>query len=237
MDRKAGDFVIQICPDVRLGALANRGFLRRAVKFLSQQGIDQFLDLGSGIPTSGNVHEIAETYNPAARVVYVDNDPIAVIHSQSILKDNPNVSVIQADINDLEGILKHPTFTGLIDLKRPAAVLMLSILHFVKNNEKLAAIMSGLRNALVPGSYLAISHFTDEGAPAETIQQLNRLTAGAGSPSVSRSRAEITRLFDGFELVEPGVVYIPLWRQDSPEDVLVSAPEHSMNFAGVDHKT
>jgi hypothetical protein len=236
VDRKVGEFVIQACPDVRLGALANRAFLRRAVKFISGQGVDQFLDLGSGIPTSGNVHEVAEKLNPAARVVYVDLDPIAVTHSQSILKDDPNAAIIQEDVQSLEKILDHPTFTGLIDLKRPLGVLMLSILHFIKNEEKLAGMLEVLRQRLVPGSYMAISHYTDEGAPPETIAQLNRLVAGAGSLTVARTQAEITGFFDGYELIEPGVVYIPLWRPESPEDVLVNLPEHSMNFAGVGRK-
>src|SRR5512137_2019304 len=131
VDRKVGDMVIKVCPDIRLGALANRAFLRRAVKFLCQQGVDQFLDLGSGIPTSGNVHEVAQKINPAARIVYVDHDPVAVIHSQAILKDNPNASTIQEDIRNMEKILEHPNFTALIDLHRPVGVLMLSVLHFI----------------------------------------------------------------------------------------------------------
>ena len=237
VDRKVGDLIIKACPDVRLAAFANRAFLRRAVKFLCQQGIDQFLDIGSGIPTSGNVHEVAQKINASAHVIYVDIDPIAVIHSQAILKDNPNASIIQEDIHNIEKILEHPSFTALIDLHRPLGVLMVSILHFVKDDGHLQRILHVLMDRLASGSYIAINHYSEEGAPIETIAQLTRLATGASSPSVSRTYAEISRLFDGFELVEPGVVRAPLWRPDSPEDFLFDRPERSMAFAGVGRKS
>src|SRR5512137_2643053 len=145
VDRKVGDMVIKACPDIRLAALANRAFLRRAVKFLCQQGIDQFLDIGSGIPTSGNVHEVAQKINPAAHIVYVDIDPIAVIHSQAILKDNPNAAIIQEDIHNVEKILDHPTFTKLSDLRRPFGVLLVSVLHFVIDEGQLQRILTALK--------------------------------------------------------------------------------------------
>jgi S-adenosyl methyltransferase len=233
VDRKVGDLVINICPDIRLGALANRAFLRRAVKFLCQQGIDQFLDIGSGIPTAGNVHEVAQKVNPAARVVYVDIDPIAVIHSQALLKNNPNAATIQEDIHNIDKILAHPSFTALIDLHRPLGVLLLSILHYVKDDTRLQRILKGLHGSLAAGSYIAISHYTVEGASAETIAQINRLAAGAGSPTVSRTQAEISRLLAGFELVEPGVVYIPRWHPECAEDLFFDQPERSMAFAGM----
>jgi hypothetical protein len=236
VDRKVGDLIIQACPDIRLGALSNRAFLRRAVKFLCQQGLDQFLDIGSGIPTSGNVHEVAQAINPAARVFYVDIDPVAVIHSQAILKDNPNAVCLQEDIHNIERILEHPAFTALIDLNRPVGVLMVAVLHFVKDDESLQRILRVLRDRLAPGSYIVISHYSVEGAPEQTIAQINRLAAGAGSPSVSRTCAETTRLFDGFELESPGVVRVPLWRPESPEDILVDQPTHSMAFAGMGRK-
>jgi SAM-dependent methyltransferase len=236
VDRKVGDLVIKACPDIRLGALANRAFLRRAVKFLCQQGVDQFLDLGSGIPTSGNVHEVAQKINPAAHVFYVDNDPVAVIHSQAMLKDNPNATVLQEDIIHIGKILEHPSFTALIDLHRPLGVLMLSVLHFINDEGHLQKILQVLKDRLAPGSYLVISHFSVEGAPIETIAQLNRLAAGGSSNSVSRTLAETSRLFDGFDLVEPGVVRIPSWRPESPEDLLVEEPERALAFAGMGRK-
>ena len=236
VDRKVGDMVIKACPDIRLGALANRAFLRRAVKFLCQQGIDQFLDIGSGIPTSGNVHEVAQRINPAAHIVYVDIDPIAVLHSQAILKDNPYASTIQEDIHNIERILEHPSFSALINLHRPLGVLMLSVLHFVKDEQHLQRILHVLKSSLASASYVVISHYSLEGAPSETIAQLERISAGTGSTSVSRSLAEITRLFDGFELVEPGVVRLPLWRPESSEDLLVDQPERALAIAGVGRK-
>ncbi|MGA2489011.1 MAG: SAM-dependent methyltransferase [Anaerolineales bacterium] len=236
VDRKVGDLVIKACPDIRLGALANRAFLRRAVKFLCQEGIDQFLDIGSGIPTSGNVHDVAQRINPSACVVYVDIDPIAVLHSQAILKDDPNASTIQEDVHNIEKILEHPSFTALIDLHKPLGVLMLSVLHFVKDEEHLQRILRVLKDSLASGSYLVISHYSLEGAPRETKAQLDRLSTGAGSLSVSRTLEETSRLFDGFELVEPGVVRLPLWRPESPEDLLVDQPERALATAGVGRK-
>jgi hypothetical protein len=236
VDRKVGDMVIKMCPDIRLGALANRAFLRRAVKFLCQQGIDQFLDLGSGIPTAGNVHEVAQNINPAAHVIYVDHDPVAVIHSQAILKDNPNASVMQEDIRNMEKILEHPDFTALIDLHRPVGVLMLSVLHFVNNEAQLQRILHVLKDRLASGSYMVISHYSLEEAPAETIAQLSRMASSGIYNAASRTAAETVRLFDGFGLVEPGVVRAPLWRPESPEDILVAEPERALAYAGMGRK-
>jgi hypothetical protein len=236
VDRKMGDRVIEIFPDIRLGALANRAFLRRAVLFLCQQGIDQFLDMGSGIPTSGNVHEVAQKINPSAHVVYVDIDPIAVIHSQAILKDNPNASIIQEDIHNIEKILEHPNFTALIDLHRPLGVLLLSVLHFVTDDGQLQRILGVLKNGLAPGSYMAISHYCVEGAPSETIAQFGRLSGSINTHAVSRTIAETSQMFEGFELLEPGVVRVPLWRPESPEDILIVQPERALALAGVGRK-
>jgi hypothetical protein len=235
-DRKLGDQVISIFPDIRLGALANRAFLRRAVKFLCQQGIDQFLDMGSGIPTSGNVHEVAQKINPAAHVVYVDIDPVAVIHSQSILKGNPNASIIQEDIHNIEKILEHPTFTALIDLHRPLGVLMLSVLHFVIDEGQLVSLLGILKDRLASGSFMAISHYCLEGAPSETIAQLRRLYGSTTSSAVSRTIAEMSHMFDGFELLDPGVVRVQLWRPENPEDVLIVQPERTLAISGVGRK-
>jgi hypothetical protein len=235
VDRKVGDMVIKACPDIRLGALANRAFLRRAVKFLCQQGVDQFLDLGSGIPTSSNVHEVAQNINPAAHVIYVDHDPVAVIHSQAILKDNPNASIIQEDIRNMEKILEHPDLTALIDLHRPVGVLMLSVLHFVNDEAQLQSILQVLKDRLVSGSFIVISHYSLEEAPAEIIAQLSRMSSGSHN-SISRTSAEVVLIFDGFELVEPGVVRAPLWHPESPEDLLVAQPERALAFVGVGRK-
>jgi hypothetical protein len=236
VDRKLGDQVIQIFPDIRLGALANRAFLRRVVKFLSQQGIDQFLDIGSGIPTSGNVHEVAQKINPATHVVYVDIDPVAVIHSRAILNDNPNADIIQEDIHNIEKILEHPTFKRLIDLRKPLGMLLLSILHFVIDEKELQRILGVIKANLAPGSYMAVSHYCTENAPAETIAQLSRLNSNTSTPAVGRTIAETTRLFEGFELLEPGVVTVQLWRPENPEDVHIVQPERTLAIGGVGRK-
>jgi len=233
IDRKIGDMLIEACPDVRLGALVNRAFLRRAVKFLCQQGVEQFLDIGSGIPTSGNVHEVAQRINPSARVVYVDIDPIAVIHSQAILKDNPNATAIQEDIQDITQILENPSFTKLIDLARPLGVFMVAVLHFVKDDGQLLKILRTLNASLVAGSFLVISHYTDEDVPIETLEQIRKVTAGVGSAAVSRGFAKVASLFAGYELIEPGVVRVPLWRPEGPEDVLLEQPERAMGYCGI----
>jgi hypothetical protein len=198
--------------------------------------VDQFLDLGSGIPTAGNVHEVAQKINPAAHVVYVDIDPVAVIHSQAILKDNPIASILQEDIRNMEKILEHPDFTTQIDLHRPVGVLMLSVLHFVNDKAQLQRILQVLKDRLVSGSFIVISHYSLEGAPAETIAQLSRMASGGSHNSVSRTSAETVLMFDGFELVEPGVVRPPLWRPESPEDILVAEPERALAYAGMGRK-
>jgi hypothetical protein len=236
VDRKLGDQIINACPDIRLGALANRAFLRRAVKFLCQQGVDQFLDIGSGIPTSGNVHEVAQKINPAAHVVYVDIDPIAVIHSQAILKDNPNASIIQEDIHNIAGILTHPTFTALIDLHRPVGVMLLSVLHFVVDEGQLQSILGILRENLPSGSFVAISHYSVEGVSSDTIARISRFSGSTKTPAVSRTLAETSRLFDGFELLEPGVVRVQFWHPESPDDILIIQPESTMAVAGIGRK-
>jgi hypothetical protein len=230
------DKVIGIDPDVRPGAHANRAFLRRVVRFLIDQGIDQFLDLGSGIPTVGNVHEIAQQANPAARVAYVDFDPVTVAHSQAILKHNPSATIIQSNVCQPERILGHAEVKRLIDFSRPAAILMLAILHYVSDNDQAQSILRTLRGALASGSYVALSHFTCDGAPPGVIERMAALATTSSNPARARTRAEVARLFEGVELVEPGLVYTPLWRPEEPDDVLLDQPERSLAFAGVGRK-
>ena len=166
----------------------------------------------------------------------MDIDPIAVIYSEAILKDNPNAAVIQEDIHNIEAILKHPSFTQLIDLHRPLGVFMVSVLHFVKDDGQLLEILRLMNTSMVPGSYLVVSHYSKDGAPSETVAQIIKLSAGAGSPSVSRNFAEVSRLFDGYELVEPGIVRIPLWHPEGPDDILLEQPERAMGFCGIGRK-
>lgn len=171
VDREAAERIFEACPDARLFALTNRAFLRRAVRFLTEQGIDQFLDVGSGIPTVGNVHEVAQKANPNARVVYVDIDPVAVSYSQELLEGNANASAIRADARHPKLILAHPEVRRLLDLSRPLGVLLVAVLHFIPDDGEAYATVKTLRGEVAPGSYIAISHATHESMPLEAVKK------------------------------------------------------------------
>jgi len=221
VDRKLADWVQETMPEVAQGARDNRAFLRRLVSFLVREaGVDQFLDLGSGIPTAGNVHEIAQRLHPGARVVYVDVDPVAVSASRRLLADNPDATAIRANLTDVDAVLADPEVAALLDFTRPIAVLLVSVLHFVPESANPAAAIARLREAVAPGSYLAISHFTDEGreGDAQRIVAMSRQTPTTTTP---RSRAQIGALFDRFTLLAPGVVDVSQWR---PEEVGRDSP-------------
>ena len=232
-DRAAADAAIAIYPDFPLVLHANRAFLRRSVAFLVAQGIEQFLDLGSGIPTVGNVHEVAQQVNPAAHVVYVDVDPIAVTQSTTLLRDNPATAVIQADVRQPASLLAHPELQRVLDLDRPLAVLLVAFLHFLPDDVEAERVVEAVRAALSPGSYLVLSHATADGAPGAVLEQLDALYARTAGGVHRRTHAQIAAFFTGLEMVEPGLVYTPLWRPEDPDDVLLDQPERSIAFAGV----
>jgi hypothetical protein len=236
VDREAAEQVNATSPDMPLVVRANRAFLYRVVRFLASEGIAQFLDLGSGIPTVGNVHEVARAANPAARVVYVDIDPVAVSHSRAILGDNPQAIILQADVRRPEQFLHHPDLSRLLDVRQPVGVLVVAVLHFVGDDEEAYRAVRVLRDAVAPGSYLAITHASTEGFPPEAREQHNRISRSTPTPIKFRSRADIARFFDGFELVEPGLVLTPLWRPHGPDDLFVDQPERSSAYAGVGRK-
>ena len=236
IDRRVAAQLAEIMPDFPLYVQANRAFLRRAVRFLANQGIDQFLDFGSGIPTVGNVHEIAQGINPSTRVVYVDYDPVAVRHSRTILEDNPNAIAVRADIRKTEVILDHPEVRNLLDSSKPTAALLISVLLFIVDNKEAYRLVRVLRDALTPGSYIAISHATAEGVSPEQAAQGEKLYAASGNPVKLRSHVEIKRFFEGFELVEPGLVLVPLWRPEGPDELFFDQPELSQNQGGVAYK-
>ncbi|WP_043258208.1 SAM-dependent methyltransferase [Streptomyces prunicolor] len=235
IDREALAAFTAIDPQVRTLARANRDFLGRAVRFLVASGIRQFIDLGSGIPTQGNVHEVAQAASPGARVVYVDNDPVAVAHSTSLLADNPDADVVDGDIRRPADVLSSPQVRKLIDFERPVAVLMITILHFVTPAENPAGIVAAFRDELPDGSWLAMSHATNEDRP-DTAAAVGKLySARATSPVTARSYDEILGLFDGFDLVAPGLTYVPLWRPD-PADEIPENPSEYWVYAGVGAK-
>jgi SAM-dependent methyltransferase len=233
-DREVAERALAVMPEGPMLAQINRAFLRRAVLFCVDAGIRQFLDVGSGIPTLGNVHEVAQHAASDARVVYVDIDPVAVAHSRAILAGNDLATVIREDLRRPERILDHPDLRGLLDLNRPVALLAVAVLHFIHDSDDPAGILATLRGALAPGSVLVLSHATDENRP-EDAAKIVQLYRGTANPLRMRSREEVAELFAGWDLVEPGLVWAPLWRPESAEDV-GEHPERAGIHAGVGYK-
>ena len=231
VDREMARRAVADWPDLPRIMQANRAFLRRAVRYLADQGIDQFLDIGSGIPTVGNVHEVAQAARSDARVVYVDIDPVAVAHSRSLLADNPQTGVVRADMIDVDAVLGDPVTRSLLDFSRPVAVLVIALLHFVQDDREPGRALARYREAMAPGSFLALSHASPDGAPgkADEHQALYRRTP---TPMRMRSRAEVEALLTGFTLVEPGIVFLPQWRPEDPPDA-EDNPERISGYAAV----
>ena len=234
VDRKIGDMMLEITPDLRLHSLLNRAFLHRVVAFMVEEGIDQFLDLGSGIPTVGNVNEAARGQNPEARVVYVDSDAVAVAHGRAMLAGDDHATIICADICEPEAVLAHPEVDALLDFDRPLGLLLVATLPLIVDDEDANRVVCTFGERLVPGSLMAISHSAAE-ATIPGLEKLEELF-GQASAAVSRYRDQILRYFEGFELVEPGLVPTPQWRPESPDDLLVSEPERVYFVAGVGRK-
>ncbi|WP_249228008.1 SAM-dependent methyltransferase [Kutzneria sp. CA-103260] len=234
VDRALGRQIEQAAPGVPQFAFLNRSYLRRAVCYLLSRGVDQFLDLGSGIPTAGNVHEIAQNINPDAKVVYVDNEPVAVAHADLLLEDNPNAVAIEADLADTGYVLGHEKTRGLLDFSRPIGLLAVAVLHFLPPGVDPLAVLAEYRRVLSAGSYLALSHLTHE-VDSDQVNQITRLYAQSQNPIQPRGRGEIIALFTGFDLVEPGVVFTPVWHPESPEDV-GEHPDRSGALVGVGRK-
>lgn len=220
-DRELAERVIAVLPTITRSARANRAFLVRAVRFLAAEaGIRQFLDIGTGIPTSPNVHEVARGVAPAARVVYVDNDPIVLVHARALLTSHPEgkTDYIDADLRDPDKILEGAAAT--LDFGQPVALLLVAILQYVADAEDPWGIVRRLLAPLAPGSYLVLSHPTKDiqgEAVAAGAREMNRLLATSYTP---RTHAEISRFFDGLELLPPGVVQTTAWRPDPGDDDL-----------------
>lgn len=236
VDRQTAERALAIYPDVALVARANRGFLRRAVRFLLASGIYQFLDIGSGIPTAGNVHEIVHEHDPAAHVVYVDSDPVAVEYSRAVLEGVASASVIQADARRPNDILTHPDVQRLLNFREPVAVLLVALLHFIPDDTQAYSVVHTLRDALPSGSYVVVSHITFDGAAREPIAQVERLYSGTTNSAKARSRAQMGAFFERLELEEPGLVYAPLWHPESPRDLFLEQPARSVNLVAVGRK-
>ena len=212
VDQRAGDELAAAAPEVRIGVRANRAFLRRAVRHVVGSGVRQILDIGTGLPTSPNVHETAQELAPDVRVAYVDNDPIVNAHAGALLSDSGTSSVVLADLRDPRAVVDHPDVRRVIDFDEPVALLLVAVVHFLTDADKPGQIIATLRDALPAGSYLVLSHATGDFADRSAAQAVY----SKASASLSlRSRDEIEGFFDGFELVEPGLAQAPFWRPDT----------------------
>ncbi|MCE0535240.1 SAM-dependent methyltransferase [Kineosporia rhizophila] len=233
-DREMAEKAIAGWPDLPLIMKANRAFLRRGVTYLIEQGVRQFLDIGSGIPTVGNVHQVAQDLAPDAKVVYVDNDPVAVAHSRSLLEGNTNAAVLAGDFTKPGELLDEVNGLGLLDPTQPTAVLLCALLHFVPDEAKPAELIATYRDWSASGSYLLICHATDELHPSEQTEGMRDLYKKATSTMNYRGRGEVEAFFAGYELVEPGVTLLALWHPE--EEISAKDAERFPGWAGVGRK-
>jgi hypothetical protein len=230
-DRAVAERAVQLVPELPKIMKANRAFLQRAVRFALSRGIRQFLDLGSGIPTEGNVHEVARELHPDVRVAYVDREPTAVLHAREIIGADPGTITIQGDLQQPDDILSDPQLRQLIDFAEPVCILMLAVLHFLPDSPDLTAALRRYRDTAAPGSVLAVSHGTASAKPAE-LDRITDLYNRTGTPLVTRDREGLAALLDGWDLVEPGIVYGPQWRPE-PGDQWDGDPSSSITLAAV----
>jgi S-adenosyl methyltransferase len=217
-DREAAEAVLAIVPEVKIMSQENRAFLHRAVRFMADEGIRQFIDVSSGLPTQRNTHEVARAAYPDSRTVYVDKDPVVLSHARAILVDNSQTGVVDGNILEPAKILADPGLNELIDLNEPVGVIILTALHFIPHSDGPFKAVAWLREALPSGSLLAISHAVFDTRPdvVEPIEELYRSVLDRPGESAARTRDEVLPFFDGLELVEPGLVDMRAWRPDEP---------------------
>ncbi|HZG02215.1 MAG TPA: SAM-dependent methyltransferase [Streptomyces sp.] len=217
VDREAAERLIEIAPDVRASARANRDFLGRAVRtVVREHGIRQIIDIGTGIPTSPNTHELARSVAPDVRVAYVDNDPIVSAHADAKLTGAGNAEFVLADVREPEAVLEHPAVRELIDFDRPVALLLVAVLHFITDEEDPAGIVATLGGALPAGSCLVLTHGTPDFHDRRLVEEGTAVYKKATAQVTMRSHARILPFFDGYDLLDPGLVQLPLWRPDGP---------------------
>jgi S-adenosyl methyltransferase len=215
-DRELGEQTLAAYPNLVYSVRANRAFLARAVRFLAaEMGIRQFLDIGTGIPTASNTHEVAQGVAPQSRIVYVDNDPIVLSHARALLKSDPQgaCAYLDADLRDPGAILAAAADT--LDFSQPVAVMLIAVMHFIGDDDEAAAIIRTLMGACAPGSFLAISHVGSDIDPEQQGEMVRRLNRSVAEKATMRDHAGVTRLFTGLDLVEPGVVKVAEWRPDT----------------------
>lgn len=221
-DRDAADKTLALVPERRDISIANRGFHGRAARWMVDHGIGQFLDLGSGLPTVGNTHEVVRAVNPGARVIYVDIDPMVSVCAADMLADPAITRVVMADLREPDAVLGHPDVRAMIDFAVPAGLLMTGVLHFVADESDPWGLVARYMRALAPGSYLAVSHATYDNVPTRGVQAGHEEYARSREQFHFRSRAQITRLLDGLEIVaprkgaQPGLAYLGEWGAEDP---------------------
>ncbi|MFG3252745.1 SAM-dependent methyltransferase [Streptomyces sp. NPDC048172] len=214
VDRAAAQQVLDLAPEVGVSARGNRALLHRATRAVVRAGIRQIIDIGTGIPTSPNTHEVAREINPDVRVAYVDNDPIVARYADAKLTNTGNAGFVLADLRDPEGILDHPALREVIDFDEPVALMLMAVMHFVEDGEDPGRIVSTLTDALPEGSYLALTHITADFRSQGELGKSMKVYDNATAKLVLRPYDAIMPFFDGFELLEPGLVQMPLWRPD-----------------------
>ena len=233
IDRVVANRSMEIYPDIGLTTQVNRAFLRRAVTYMLDQGVSQFIDIGSGIPTAGHVHEIAQKANPASRVAYVDIDPVAIAHSKAIIGANETTIALQADARDPDFIFEYLNNKGVFNMEKHVGLLMISLLHFVPDLEETRTLIGRYTRYLAPGSFLAFTHGTVENTPAGAAEGIMKLASKSAQETIYRRQDEIVSIFKDLEFVEPGIVFTPLWRPESTEDLMLDEPGRSLAYAGV----
>jgi SAM-dependent methyltransferase len=234
-DRALGDAIAAALPTIRTQVRAQRAFLGRAVRYLTRDaGVRQFLDIGTGIPSAGNVHDVAQEIAPESRVVYVDNDPIVLAHARALMSGTPQGSVafIQADLREPEAILGDPAVAGTLDLAEPVGLVLIGVMHHLRDDDDPRRIVATLVDALAPGSYLVLSQTTPDFDP-DTMGALAAASEQGGIPNVPRSLADTEPFFAGLELVEPGLVPMATWHPDPGEGL---DPRSVYAYGGVARK-
>ncbi len=233
-DRHAARNLLEAVPDAAVAAWDNRVFLRRVVQFLARDaGVRQFIDIGTGLPTRGNVHSIAHRVSADSRVAYVDNDPVVITHARALLGKHANVTVIEADLRQPTKILAEPAVRSLIRLDEPVAILLVAVLHFISESERPREIVEHLTSAVAPGSYLVVSHVTGDYVSAASADTARELYEKANAPGVTRSRRQIAEFFRGLQMLPPGLVDVAHWRPEFPEP----GSSRTIFYGGVGFKT
>jgi hypothetical protein len=234
-DRHAAAKLLEAVPSAAVAARENRAFLGRAVRFLAEEaGICQFLDLGTGLPTAGSVHEIAQAEDPRqVRVVYADYDPVVVRHADALLGGSLTATVVRADLREPWDLLARPSVRSLINLAQPVAILLVAALHFVEDHEDPRAIVNCYKDMMAPGSYLVISHVTADHLSRDAVRHAQAVYAGASAPGVPRAQEQIAGFFAGLEMVPPGLVNVSEWRPAH----IGPPPGPAVFYAGIGAKT